>query len=93
MHRQASFIPIFLPEEVALGEDAGFFHFPPFDAEDLGRPVLGSGGLTTMTTDSDLARAFTDFIKLPVAREIMMQQGQFLTPHLEANPEIYATGT
>jgi alpha-glucoside transport system substrate-binding protein len=93
MHRQASFIPIFFPEEVELGQDADFFYFPAFEDQDLGRPVLGSGGLTVMTTESDVARAFMEFLLLPVAHEIMMQQGQFLTPHLEANPELYATET
>jgi alpha-glucoside transport system substrate-binding protein len=93
MHRQASFIPIFFPEEVVLGEDADFFYFPAFEDQDLGRPVLGSGGLTVMTSDSEIARAFIEFLLLPVAHEIMMQQGQFLTPHLKANPELYATET
>ena len=94
MHRQASFIPIFFPEDVEVGTDVSFFYFPPFEAEaDLGRPVLGSGGLTTMTTDSPLARAFIAFLELPVAHEIMMQQGQFLTPHLEANLDLYTTDT
>lgn len=93
MHKQASFIPIFFPEDVQVGEDAEFFYFPPFEGEDLGRPVLGSGGLQAVLTDSEMARAFIDFLKLPVAHEIMMAQGQFLTPHLGANLDIYTTET
>lgn len=94
MHRQASFIPIFFPEDVQVGEDAEFFYFPPFEANgDLGRPVLGSGGLATITTDSAAARGFIEFLKTPFAHEMMMTQGQFLTPHKDANLDIYTTDT
>ena len=94
MHKQASFIPIFFPEDVVVGEDAEFFYFPPFEANaDLGRPVLGSGGLTTVTNDTPVARAFIEFLKTPFAHEIMMTQGQFLTPHSGANLDIYTTDT
>ncbi|GAD57525.1 MAG: alpha-glucoside transport system substrate-binding protein [Limimaricola cinnabarinus] len=94
MHKQASFIPIFFPEDVVVGEDAEFFYFPPFEANaDLGRPVLGSGGLTTMTKDSEVARGFIEFLETPFAHEIMMSQGQFLTPHAGANLDIYTTDT
>ena len=93
MHRQASFIPIFFAEDVEVGTDVDFFYFPAYEGEDLGRPVLGSGGLTTLTTDSPVARAFVDFLGTPIAHEIMMAQGQFLTPHTSANKDIYTTDT
>ncbi|PWJ10940.1 ABC transporter substrate-binding protein [Jannaschia seohaensis] len=91
MHRQASFIPFFFPEGQEPGVDVDFFYFPAFESEDLGRPVLGSGGLITMTTDTPAARAFIDFLGTPIAHEIMMAQGQFLTPHKDANTEIYTS--
>ena len=93
MHRQASFIPNFFPEGTELGTDVDFFYFPAYAEKDLGQPVLGSGGLTTITNDAPVARAFIDFLKLPVAHEIFMAQGNFLTPHTGANTETYLNDT
>ncbi|TYL49244.1 ABC transporter substrate-binding protein [Marinomonas sp. IMCC 4694] len=94
MHRQASFIPIFFPEGVEMGTDADFFYFPPFEANsNLGRPVLGSGGLVSAFNNRDITSAFIDFLQTPIAHEIMMAQGQFLTPHKDANLDIYTSNT
>jgi alpha-glucoside transport system substrate-binding protein len=93
LHKQASFIPTFFPEDVEIGVDADFFYFPAYEDSDLGTPVLGSGGLVAITRDTPLARAFIEFLKLPIAHELAISQGQFLTPHLEADPEAYASDT
>jgi alpha-glucoside transport system substrate-binding protein len=93
MHRQASFIPFFFPDGVEPGVDVDFFYFPAFASQDLGTPVLGSGGLVAMTEDTPVARGFLEFLKTPFAHEIMMSQGQFLTPHKDANLEIYTSDT
>jgi alpha-glucoside transport system substrate-binding protein len=45
MHRQASFVPAFFPENVEFGVDTGFFYFPSYASKDLGNPVLGGGTL------------------------------------------------
>ncbi|MBS1300888.1 ABC transporter substrate-binding protein [Loktanella sp. SALINAS62] len=92
MHKQASFIPIFFPEGVEAGTDVEFFYFPPFESEaDLGRPVLGSGGLASVTNDRDVTKGFLEFLGTPIAHEIMMTQGQFLSPHQDANLDIYTS--
>ncbi len=94
MHKQASFIPTFFPEDVEVGVDVDFFYFPAFESKpELGKPLLGSGGLVSITTDAPIARAFIDFLKTPIAHEMMMTQGQFLTPHVDANPEAYQNET
>ena len=93
MHKQASFIPNFFPEDVVMGEDVDFFYFPAYEAQDLGQPLLGSGGLISLTRDAPITRAFVDFFKLPIAPEIMLAQGQFLTPHMGVNKEAYASET
>lgn len=96
MHRQASFIPAFFPNkgaELDTGE-ADFFYFPPFAANvSLGNPVLGAGTLWAITKDSEATRAFFEFLQLPLAHEIWMQQSGFLTPHLGVNPNSYANDT
>ena len=93
MHHQASFIPSFFPEGTEMGVDADFFYFPPFEAEDLGNPVLGAGTLWTITEESDGARALLDFLTTPLAAELWMAQSGFLTPHSGVNVDLYADDT
>ncbi|UWQ20503.1 ABC transporter substrate-binding protein [Jannaschia sp. W003] len=90
MHRQASFIPAFFPEGTEVGEDVDFFYFPAYADKDLGQPVLGAGTLFSITNPSDTANAFIEFLKLPIAHEIWMAQGGFLTAHGGVDPELYS---
>ncbi|MER2535792.1 MAG: ABC transporter substrate-binding protein [Rhizobiaceae bacterium] len=91
MHRQASFISSFFPEGTKLGEDADFFYLPPMAAKpELGKPVLGAGTFAMITRDSKAARAFVDFLKMPLAHEIWMAQSGLLTPLKTANQDAYA---
>ena len=92
MHHQASFIPSFFPEGTKMGEDADFFYFPTYASKpELGKPVLGAGTLFTITKDSKAARAFIEYLKLPLAHELWMADGGFLTPLKSANPAAYAS--
>ncbi len=93
MHRQASFIPAFFPEGTAMGVDADFFYFPSYAGKDLGKPVLGAGTVFAITKDSPTARAFIDWLKVPLAHEIWMAQKGFLTPHKGVNVELYGDAT
>jgi alpha-glucoside transport system substrate-binding protein len=91
MHHQASFIPSFFPEGTKMGVDADFFYFPTYASKpELGKPVLGAGTLFTITKDSKPARAFIEFLKMPLAHELWMADGGFLTPLKSANPAAYA---
>lgn len=90
MHRQASFIAAFFPDDVEVGVDADFFYFPPID-EAMGRPVLGGGTVVTITKDSEATRTFLNFLLTPLASELWMAQAGFLTPHTGANLEAYST--
>ncbi len=90
MHRQASFIPSFFPEGTKVGTDADFFYFPPFASKpDLGKPVLGAGTLVAITKDSKAARAFIDYLKMPLSHELFMKDGGFLTPLKSVNQDAY----
>jgi alpha-glucoside transport system substrate-binding protein len=93
MHRQASFIPSFFPEDVVVGEDADFFYFPAYADKDLGKPVLGAGTTFTITKDSKAAEAFIKFLETPIAHEIWMAQKGFLTPYKGVNPEVFTDPT
>ena len=91
MHRQASFIPAFFPEGTEVGADADFFYFPSYASKDLGKPVLGAGTLFGITKDSPATREFLEFLKTPIAHELWMAQGGFLTPHKGVNPEVFSS--
>lgn len=93
MHHQATFIPTFFPEGTELGVDADFFYFPAYKDKDLGQPVLGAGTLFSILKDSPVARGFIEFLKTPIAHEVWMAQGQFLTPHKGVNRDTYANDT
>jgi len=89
MHRQASFIPTFFPEDA----DSDFFYFPAFESEDLGSPVLGAGTMFSITDDSDAARVFIEWLQTPIAHEIWMAQSGFLTPHTGVNLDLFGDAT
>ena len=92
MHRPASFASAFFPDDVVVGEDADFFYFPSFSEKDLGNPVLGGGTLMAVTDANDASAAFMEFLKTPIAHEIMMAQTGFLTPHSGVNLDTYKDG-
>lgn len=89
MHKQASFIPTFFPDGSEYGLDFDFFYLPAFAEKDLGEPVLGAGTQFAILNDSDLARAFIEFLKTPIAHEVWMAQSGFLTPHVDVNLEVF----
>ena len=93
MHRQASFVPAFFPEDVEFGVDADFFYFPSYESKNLGNPVLGGGTLMAITDPSAGASALMEFLQLPLAHEIMMAQTGFLTPHKGVNLDAYLNDT
>ena len=93
MHRQASFVPAFFPEDVEFGVDTDFFYMPSYASKNLGNPVLGGGTLMAVTDPSDATMALMDYFKLPLAHEIMMAQTGFLTPHNGVNLAAYKDDT
>jgi len=90
MHRQASFISSNFPEGVEVGVDADFFYFPAYESKDLGEPVLTAGTLFGMFNDTEAARAFIEYLKLPLAHEIWMSRSGMLTAHSGVFLDAYA---
>lgn len=89
MHRQASFIPAFFPEGTTVGDEVDFFYFPAYAGKDFGKPVLGAGTVFAITNPSEATNAFIEFLKTPIAHELWMAQGGFLTAHAGVNPDTY----
>lgn len=89
MHRQASFVPAFFPDDVEFGVDTDFFYFPAFEEKDLGAPVLGGGTLMAITDPSDATDELMKFFQLPLAHEVFGAQSGFLTPLKSVNADTY----
>lgn len=80
LHRQASFIPAFFPEEVEVGEDVDYFYLPPID-EEQGRPVLGAGDLFSAMQDRPEVRAVMRWLATGESTRGWLEQGGFVSPH------------
>jgi alpha-glucoside transport system substrate-binding protein len=91
LHRQASFIPAFFPDGTEIGFDADFFYFPAYEEKDLGQPVLGAGTLWAITNENDAAHDLIAYLQTPVAHEIWMANGGFLTPHTGVDLSEFST--
>ena len=93
LHRQASFITSFFPEDTVVGEDVDFFYFPAYAEKDLGAPVLGAGTLWAITNDSPEAHALMEYLRTPDAHEIWMAREGFLTPHKGVDSSVFSDPT
>jgi alpha-glucoside transport system substrate-binding protein len=80
LHRQASFIPAFFPEEIEVGEDVDYFYLPPID-EEQGRPVLGAGDLFSAMQDRPEIRAVMRWLATGESTRGWLEQGGFVSPH------------
>ncbi|MBR9764405.1 MAG: carbohydrate ABC transporter substrate-binding protein [Rhodobacteraceae bacterium] len=93
MHRQASFIPTFFPEDAVVGEDVDFFYFPAYAEKDLGQPVLGAGTLWAITNESQGAHDLIEYLESAEAHETWMAMSGFLTPHTGVDTSVFGDPT
>ena len=91
MFHQGSYMPFAFPEDSKYG-DWDFFYFPkPPNKPGFAKyPVNGGGAFFTITKDSTAARGFLEWIKTPLAHELWMAQGGFLSAHKGANKALFA---
>jgi alpha-glucoside transport system substrate-binding protein len=80
LHRQASFIPNFFPEDAEVGVDVDYFYLPPINEADFGRPVLGSGNLVSLGRDTPAGRAVIEFMTTPESVEAEVRNGLVVAP-------------
>ncbi len=89
LHRQASFIPGFFPNEgEEVGTETWFFYLPPID-EEQGKPVLGAGDAYSMFNDRPEVRAFMEYMATAESAQGWAEAGGFLSPHKQASLEWY----
>lgn len=88
-HRQASFLPIFFPDDAVIGEDIDYFYLPPFESEDLGRPVLGAGDIASaFNTDPDTL-AVLEYLTTGNSIQAWVEAGGSISPHNDAELDWY----
>lgn len=90
MHRQASFITSFFPEDVTA-DDYSVFPLPEINPQ-WGVPAMGAGDVVVLLNDTPEARAFMEYLATEQPHEIWAGLGGFLSPHrgvdLTAYPDL-----
>ncbi len=90
LHRQASFITDFFPEDAEVGEDVNFFYLPPIDEEE-GKPVLGAGDIMAAFEDRPEVRAVMRYLATGESIKAWVQSGGVVAPHKDARLDWYPT--
>ena len=85
-----SYLPQFFPKDNKYG-DWDFFYMPTrANRPDLPKkPMAGGGHFFTITKDSPVAKGFVEWLLTPIASELWMAQGGFLTANKLANNAVY----
>ncbi len=91
LHRQASFIPAFFPEGVAMGEDVDYFYLPPIEPDRFPRPVLGAGDLMAAFNDRPEVRMVMEYLSTGESTRAWLQAGGFVSPHNDTPLDWYPT--
>ncbi len=84
-----SFIAKELDKKVAEN-DLGVFYFPNFVTSSE-KPGMVSAPLVSLTTDSEAARSLLSFLQTSLAQELLVAQGEFLSPYKDIANELYPT--
>ena len=88
MHRQASFIVEFLPDDVEPGTNLSVFPLPPMDP-DQGSAVLMGGILFGVFNDTPAVQALMEYLATPEPHEIWAGLGSYISPHQQVSLEAY----
>lgn len=88
LHRQASFIASFFPENVKLGEDVDIFPLPPINPE-FGNSVLVAGDVFAMFNDTPEARKLMEYLASKKPHEIWAKLGGYISPHQQVSLDVY----
>ena len=90
MHRQASFIEGFMPDDAVIGENVDFFYLPEIAASGQGAPVLIAGDLAAAYTENPSVAEFFNYFATPESGEPWAAEGAWLSPFEDFNLDAYA---
>jgi len=90
LHRQASFINSFFPEDAVAGEDYDWFALPPIDQEG----ILYAGELTVVGKNANRPEV-VDFLNRFIAEDVQCEMGSVtassrISPNVNVGEECYA---
>jgi alpha-glucoside transport system substrate-binding protein len=90
LHRQASFINSFFPEDAVAGEDYDWFPLPPIDQEG----TLYGGELTVVGINGNRPEV-VDFLERFIAENVQCEMGSVvassrISPNVDVGPDCYA---
>jgi alpha-glucoside transport system substrate-binding protein len=90
LHRQASFINSFFPEDSVAGEDYDWFAFPPIDQEG----TLYAGELTVVGANANRPEV-VEFLEAFLGEEVQCEMGGVtassrISPNVNVGPDCYA---
>lgn len=85
LHRQASFITDFLPEEVQPGVDTQVFLLP---GDNASAPLLTGGLVIAMTSNTSAAQAAMNYLTTVTPHESWAARG-YISPHTQVDLAIY----
>lgn len=92
LHKQAAFIPTFMPPDTRIGSDVDFFYFPPVPEDEGGvggRPVLGSGDIAAAMEDRPEVAAVMRWLSTGSSTRAWASSGGLVSPHLDSALEWY----
>ena len=89
LHKQASFVVNFFPEDAVVGEDVDYFYFPPINEADYGKPVLTSGSILSMGQDTPAVREVMKFLTTADSVKQEVQAGLFIAPQKDVPLDWY----
>ena len=90
MHRQATFIAGFLPDDAQqqIGDVVDVFYLPPIDAAQ-GKPVLGAGDIWSPMTDTPETREVLKFLATGESIKAWVEAGGTIAIHNDADLNWY----
>lgn len=95
MHRQASFITGFFPENgEEVGQTVDAFYLPPITTTSNGngtRPILGAGDIAAAVADRPEVRVVMEHLASAASAEHWIRQGGFISPHKDIDTAWYPT--
>ncbi|NET56452.1 MAG: carbohydrate ABC transporter substrate-binding protein [Symploca sp. SIO2E6] len=88
LHRQATFITSFFPDNVVVGKDVDVFPLPGIKQE-LGLPLLVAGEIVGVFNDTPEVRALMEYLITAKPHEIFVSKGGYISPHKQLNLDAY----
>lgn len=88
LHRQATFITSFFPENVVVGKDVDVFPLPGIKKE-FGLPLLVAGEIVAVLNDTPEVRALMEYLTTAKPHEIFVSKGGYISPHKQVSLDAY----